>query len=426
MGLGIVLVLQTWTWIVVAIMVVYAIRHWIFTLNRLTGWQRPYYQDLLDSDLPPVSIIVPMRNEDTVAAAIFDALVASNYPKDLIEIIPVDDQSQDDTTTIAYAYSQRYPFIKPIYNLQGERGKSNALNRALAHASNEIVLVFDADYTPGKDLVRELVMAFIDPEVGAVMGRVVPRNSSTSFMTRLLALERSGGYQVDQQARYNLDLFPQYGGTVGGFRRSVVIALGGFSVETLAEDTDLSARLFLNGWRISYANRAECYEEVPETWDARFTQLRRWAHGHNRAFAVNILPLLRSSKLSPVQKLDAALLLFIYCVPPILLSGIATNALLFFMGAIPFFPGILFAFFVVSYNAMGNFAPVFEVGAAEVLDGGRERLYLLPSLFYLFLFNSWAVTSGAIDAFGDFVKARRAQWDVTRHARQKQKDAASA
>jgi len=426
MGLGIVLVLQTWTWIVVAIMVVYAIRHWIFTLNRLTGWQRPYYQDLLDSDLPPVSIIVPMRNEDTVAAAIFDALVASNYPKDLIEIIPVDDQSQDDTTTIAYAYSQRYPFIKPIYNLQGERGKSNALNRALAHASNEIVLVFDADYTPGKDLVRELVMAFIDPEVGAVMGRVVPRNSSTSFMTRLLALERSGGYQVDQQARYNLDLFPQYGGTVGGFRRSVVIALGGFSVETLAEDTDLSARLFLNGWRISYANRAECYEEVPETWDARFTQLRRWAHGHNRAFAVNILPLLRSSKLSAVQKLDAALLLFIYCVPPILLSGIATNALLFFMGAIPFFPGILFAFFVVSYNAMGNFAPVFEVGAAEVLDGGRERLYLLPSLFYLFLFNSWAVTSGAIDAFGDFVKARRAQWDVTRHARQKQKDAASA
>lgn len=75
---------------------------------------------------------------------------------------------------------------------------------------------------------------------------------------------------------------------------------------------------------------------------------------------------------------------------------------------------------------MGNFAPVFEVGAAEVLDGGRERLYLLPSLFYLFLFNSWAVTCGAIDAFGDFVKTRRAQWDVTRHAKAKAKNAAPA
>jgi hypothetical protein len=98
---------------------------------------------------------------------------------------------------------------------------------------------------------------------------------------------------------------------------------------------------------------------------------------------------------------------------------------LFFFGAIPYFPGILFAFFVVSYNAIGNFAPVFEVGAAEVLDGGRERLYLLPSLFYLFLFNSWAVTSGAIDTFGDYVKARRAQWIVTQRAkRAKKHDAA--
>jgi len=66
-----------------------------------------------------------------------------------------------------------------------------------------------------KDVIRELVMAFVDPEVGAVMGRVVPRNNAESLLTRLLALERSGGYQVDQQARYNLDLFPQYGGRSG-------------------------------------------------------------------------------------------------------------------------------------------------------------------------------------------------------------------
>ena len=141
-------------------------------------------------------------------------------------------------------------------------------------------------------------MAFVDPEVGAVMGRVVPRNNAKSLLTRLLSLERSGGYQVDQQARYNLDLFPQYGGTVGGFRRSVVLDLGGFDARTLAEDTDLSARLFINGWRILYANHAECYEQVPDSWSARFRQLRRWAHGHNRALAVNLMPLLRSRKIT--------------------------------------------------------------------------------------------------------------------------------
>jgi len=125
---------------------------------------------------------------------------------------------------------------------------------------------------------------------------------------------------------------------------------------------------------------------------------------------------LRSRKLSLVQKIDGALLLFIYTVPPILLSGIAVNALLFYMGAIPVIPGIIFAFFVVAYNAFGNFAPVFEVGAAELLDGARERLLLLPYLFYLFLFNSWAVTTGAIDAFGDYVKSRRATWDKTKRS----------
>jgi cellulose synthase/poly-beta-1,6-N-acetylglucosamine synthase-like glycosyltransferase len=410
-----IVVLQTWIWIVVAILFFYAIRHWYFTLNRLTGRQRPSYQDLLDSDLPAVTIIVPMRNEGRVATGILDALIASSYPHELLEVIPVDDQSGDDTSAIVYTYSQKYPFIKPIYNLRGERGKPNALNRALTLASNEIVLVFDADYTPGRDVIRELVMAFVDPEVGAVMGRVVPRNSANSLLTRLLALERSGGYQVDQQARYNLDFLPQYGGTVGGFRRSVVLELGGFDARTLAEDTDLTARLLINGWDVQYANHAECYEEVPESWDARFRQLRRWAHGHDRALATNLLPLLRSRKITARQKVDAVLLLFIYCVPPILLSAVATNALLFFMGAIPVVPGILFAFLVVSFNAFGNFAPVFEVGAAELLDGAQERLYLLPCLFLMFLFNSWAATCGAIDAFGDWLKFRSPLWDRTPH-----------
>jgi cellulose synthase/poly-beta-1,6-N-acetylglucosamine synthase-like glycosyltransferase len=401
---------------VVAIMLLYAMRHWYFTWNRLTARQRPSYQDLLDSDLPGVSIIVPMHDEALVATAMFEALVASNYPHELLEILPVDDQSNDDTSTIAYTYSQRYPFIKPIYSLQGEVGKPAALNRALSLASNEIVLVFDADYTPGRDVIRELVMAFVDPEVGAVMGRVVPKNSDNNLLTRLLSLERSGGYQVDQQARYNLDLFPQYGGTVGGFRRSVVLALGGFDPRTLAEDTDLTARLFINGWRVLYANHAECYEQVPETWNNRFRQLRRWAQGHIRALFTNIVPLLRSEKVTLRQKVDAVLLLFIYCVPPILLSGIAANALLFYMGAIPVIGGIVFAFIVVGYNAFGNFAPVFEVGAAELLDGARERIYLLPCLFYLFLFNSWAVTSGAIDAFGDWIKSRSPHWTKTKRA----------
>ena len=87
-------------------------------------------------------------------------------------------------------------------------------------------MVFDADYIPGPRLLKQLVAPFFDAEVGAVMGRVVPLNVGESLLTRLLDLERAGGYQVDQQARMNLRLIPQYGGTVGGVRR-VALRAGG-------------------------------------------------------------------------------------------------------------------------------------------------------------------------------------------------------
>jgi cellulose synthase/poly-beta-1,6-N-acetylglucosamine synthase-like glycosyltransferase len=240
------------------------------------------------------------------------------------------------------------------------------------------------------------------------MGRVVPRNGAANLLTRLLSFERSGGYQVDQQARYNLDLFPQYGGTVCGFRRSVVLGMGGFNPLTVGEDTDLTVRLFIDGWRVLYANHAECYADVPETWAARFRQLRRWARGHSHALFAHLVPLLRSRKVAWRQKIDGMLLLFADAVPPLLLSGIVAGAILVSLGAIPLLAAIAFAFLLVIYNAFGNFAPVFEIAAAELLDGADRRMLLLPYLFSLFLFNSWSVTRGVLDALGDCLTARDA------------------
>lgn len=411
-------VLQIYVVCVIVVMCVYAVRHFAFSVSRLTMKQRPSFQDLYDDELPAITVVVPMHNEATVACESLEALLQADYPRDRMEIIPIDDQSRDATTSILAEYAQRYPFIRPLYVLGGTRGKQNSLNVVLRIARYPIILVFDADYTPGPGLLRELGAAFTDPEVGAVMGRVVPRNTGRNLLTRLLSLERSGGYQVDQQARFNLDLLPQYGGTVGGFRRELVARIGGFHEETLAEDTDLTVRLFAAGWKVVYANRAECYEEVPHQWQVRFKQLRRWSRGHNRAMLRNLGAILRSKHLSFVQRLDGALLLLVYTVPPVLLTGLAANVLLFYMGAMPVIASILIGFFIVGYNSVGNFAPVYEIGAAELLDGGVERIYLLPMLFLLFLFNSAAVSAGVFDTIGDVLKSRSVRWDKTGRARQ--------
>jgi cellulose synthase/poly-beta-1,6-N-acetylglucosamine synthase-like glycosyltransferase len=410
--------LKCWVGLVIAIMVVYAVRHWAISMRRLNGPQRPFYHDLLDSDLPAVTVIIPMHNEEAVADQILGALLRSAYPPHLLEIIPVDDRSSDGTRAILRRFAADHQQIKPLFRDDGLRGKPAALNDALALATSEIVLIFDADYKPGPDAVRALAMAFQDPEVGAVMGRVVPSNAGASWLTRMLDLERSGGYQVDQQTRYTLDLVPQYGGTVGGFRRSVAMSWGGFDPRVSADDTDLTVRLYLHGWKVAYANRVECYEEVPETWQARFNQLRRWSRGHNQILIRNGPRLLRSRYLRPLQRMDALLLLLVYLVPTLLLSALVAEMILFLRGDLVLLPTVLLSFFLVTYNEFGNFAPFLQVGIAGVLDGMSERLLFLPFFFFSFLFNQLAVTCGLVDAVIDVLRDREPVWQKTPRFRQ--------
>lgn len=405
--------LNLWLVIVVGLMTIYTARHWIFTFSRVYGKQRMSFSDAYEEHQPPITVLVPMHNEALVAEACLDAIMASDYQKDRLTVIAIDDQSTDSTAEILRAYSEREPRVRVLEMSGPVRGKANALNTALKMVDSDLVLVFDADYTPGRGLARTLINAFVDPEVGAVMGRVVPRNTDRSMLTRLLSMERSGGYQVDQQARFNFDLLPQYGGTVGGFRRRLLTDMGGFDRHALAEDTELTAKIFKYGWKIVYDNRAECYEEVPEDWSSRFKQLRRWSRGHNRVLWSHVWGLITATHLSTMQRIDSTLLLLCYAVPAILISGWLAALVLFLMGRLPYGGGIALAFCVVLYNAFGNFAPVYQVATAEVLDGSTTRLLLLPYLFYMFPFNSWSIMTGFIDAGGDIFKSRIGKWDKT-------------
>lgn len=403
----------------ICLMVIYAVRHIIFTLNRLFGEQRLYYHDIIDSDLTTVSILIPMHNEEKVAAHILEQLLKTDYDMDKLEIIPINDFSADATGEILDRYAAKYPFIKPLHRYEGDRGKPVALNDAIEAATGEIIIVFDADYLPPRGIIRNIAVCFKDPEVGAVMGRVIPVNTKANLLTRLLDLERSGGYQVDQQARYNLKLTPQYGGTVGGFRREVVRRLGSFDANVLAEDTELTYRLTLNGWKVLYANRAECYEEAPELWTVRARQIRRWSRGHNDVMFKYLVPLLRSRHLTFREKVDGFLLLVIYCVPVILMIGVFDSLALFFLGEMEIVAGMLFLVFIGAYNTFGNFAPFYQVGTACLLDGAPQRILLLPFLIFNFYFNVWYISRGFADSLVDTITMRKTKWQKTERFRQK-------
>ncbi len=398
----------------IALILLYSMRHYYFTLNRLFGTQRHPYIDIDTADWPTVTVFIAAHNEEAVIAGALNALIEVDYPAAKLIIMPVNDRSTDATREIINKFVEKHPTrISPFHRNDGKPGKAAALKDAMELVSSEIIIVFDADYLPSRGLIKQLVTPFFDPEVGATMGRVVPQNVDRNLLTRLLDLERAGGYQVDQQARMNMRMVPQYGGTVGGVRVAALKSIGGWRDDVLAEDTDLTYRLLLNNWKTVYQNRSECYEEVPETWPVRVRQIMRWTKGHNQAFTGHIWKLLFASGLRMSEKLDGLALLGVYAVSPLLILGWLIAITLFY-----FYPGALVSvaigvFAMVSYSALGNFGAFFEMTAATHLDGNRKRARLLPLVYLGFLVSVFSITAACISQILDYFFKREMRWDKT-------------
>src|SRR3984893_6583018 len=403
---------------IVFLISVYTARHYLFTLNRLFGFQRHPYIDIDTAAWPPVTILVAAHNEEKVIAHILTALMGVNYPKDRMLVVPVNDRSTDRTREIIDRFCEDHPGrIHPFHRTGGKGGKAAALKDAMELVKTEVILIFDADYIPGSGLIKQLVAPFFDPEVGGVMGRVVPLNVQTNLLTRLLDLERAGGYQVDQQARMNLRLVPQHGGTVAGVRLSALREIGGWNDSSLTEDTDLTFRLLLAGWQTVYQNRSECYEDLPEGWPARIRQIMRWAKGHNQALATFGPQLLFGKPLATWrQRLDGIFLLGVYLMAPVTLVGWLLALAVFYQGANPLH-GVIALLCFTAYAATGNFAAFFEIAAAARLDSTRQRICLLPFLALGFLVSILAVSRAVVSQMMAPVTGAQFHWDKTERFR---------
>jgi cellulose synthase/poly-beta-1,6-N-acetylglucosamine synthase-like glycosyltransferase len=403
---------------IVTVITLYTVRHYFFTLNRLFGFQRHPYIDTDTADWPEITVLVAAHNEEKVVANILVALMAVSYPEDKLRVIPVNDRSTDRTREIIDRFVEAYPGrIQPFHREGGKGGKAAALKDAMALVETEVILIFDADYIPGSGLIKQLVAPFFDPEVGGVMGRVVPLNVRTNLLTRLLDLERAGGYQVDQQARMNLRLVPQHGGTVAGVRLSALREIGGWNDSSLAEDTDLTFRLLLAGWQTVYQNRSECYEEVPETWPVRIRQIMRWAKGHNQALANFGFHLLFGKHLATWrERVDGIFLLGVYLMAPVTMVGWLLALAVFYQGANPLH-GVIALLCFTAYAATGNFAAFFEIAAAARLDSTRQRICLLPLLVLGFLVSIVAVSRAFISQLAAPLTGAQFHWDKTERFR---------
>ncbi len=223
---------------------------------------------------PPVSVVIAAYNEEKVIARTVRSVLENGYPG--VEVVVVDDGSTDGTLALLREHFGRDARVRVL--AQANRGKSAALNYAIAHASRDILIALDADtiFRPGT--IGKLVRHFADPRIGAVSGnaRVGNRNK---WITRFQSIEYIYGFNLDRRALDLLNAITVVPGAVGAWRKDLVLKLGGFGHDTLAEDTDLTLAIRREGHTIRYDEEAVAYTEAPEDTRSLAKQRFRWAFG---------------------------------------------------------------------------------------------------------------------------------------------------
>lgn len=367
--------------------------------------------------LPSVTILIPAHNEQDVLHGSLQCMSSLDYPRNRLNILVINDRSSDKTGQIADSFAEQYEFINVLHRKTGDKpGKPAALQHAIQQVKSEIIVLFDADYLPSSDLLLKLIAPFEDPGIGAVMGRVVPYNADTNLLTMLLDLERRGGYAVDLQMRQHWNLLPQFGGTCGAIRVASLEQVGGWSEGVLAEDTDLTYRLFLNSLNVAYLNKATCYEEVPEDWQTRYKQVWRWAYGHNECLFKYLFSTLFTSKRRLLQRLDASLILLFYLFPVLSFFAIPASLVLPLISETEFTTAYLILFFSL-FIGLGNLSTFFQVAVASKIDNQTNVLRYAP----LMLFSSIITMVASVHAVGrlmsDKISGGNVKWTKTKRFR---------
>lgn len=238
-------------------------------------------------DFPFVTIQLPIYNEQFVIQRLMDACCRLEYPRDRFEIQLLDD-STDETTDVASEMVARFAagtqglHPQPVYYLHRTNRygfKAGALEEGLRVAKGELIAIFDADFVPPPDWLYKVVHHFADPTVGMVQTRWTHLNRNYSFLTQVEAILLDGHFVLEHGGRSRAGVFFNFNGTAGMWRRQAIKEAGGWQHDTLTEDTDLSYRAQLRGWKFKYLQDVECPAELPIEMTAFKTQQARWAKG---------------------------------------------------------------------------------------------------------------------------------------------------
>jgi cellulose synthase/poly-beta-1,6-N-acetylglucosamine synthase-like glycosyltransferase len=240
--------------------------------------------DAMTFDLPFVAVLIPAHNEAKVIRRTVEAMLRFDYPADRYQVIVINDGSTDETGEIVRSFAEKDPRIRLVDVPPGEggRGKSRALNIGLASTDAGLVAVYDADNTPEPQALRYLVaQLLLHADLGAVLGKFRTVNRDRNLLTRFINVETLSFQSIVQAGRWKLFRVSTLPGTNFVIRRSLLESMGGWDEGAITEDSELSIRVYMQGFRIKVIPYAITHEQEPETWAVWFKQRTRWVRGNN-------------------------------------------------------------------------------------------------------------------------------------------------
>ncbi|PYT26745.1 MAG: glycosyl transferase family 2 [Acidobacteria bacterium] len=360
------------------------------------------------AQLPRVTIQLPIYNERYVVERLIDEVTKIEYPKELLQIQVLDD-STDDTKTHAEALVERYRALGfPIeYHYRADRKgfKAGALAEGLNTATGEFVAIFDADFIPPVDFLEKTIHYFADPGVGVVQTRWTYLNRDYNFLTEVEALLLDGHFILEHGARSRAGYFFNFNGTAGILRRRTIDEAGGWQSDTLTEDSDLSYRAQLKGWRFVYVPGLECPSELPVEMHGFQVQQSRWAKGLTQV-AKKVLPQVLRAKLPVRLKVEAFLHLTPNICYPLML---VISALMLPVMIVRFYMGVFQMVFLDLPLIMASFWSIsafYMVAYRELYPKHWKRsVFLLPLLMAIGVALTVINTRAALEALAGIKSA---------------------
>jgi cellulose synthase/poly-beta-1,6-N-acetylglucosamine synthase-like glycosyltransferase len=267
--------------------------------------------DLNDpSQVPYVTVQLPVYNELYVMERLLSNIAKLEYPKDKLEIQVLDDSTDESFEKTADQIAELQKTGLDIVHLSREDRvgfKAGALKEGLKTAKGEYIAIFDADFLPQPDWLKKTIPYFKDEQIGVVQTRWGHLNRDYSLLTRVQAFALDAHFTLEQVGRNSKGHFINFNGTAGVWRKTCIIDAGNWEGDTLTEDLDLSYRAQLKDWKFKYLEEVETPAELPVVISAARSQQFRWNKGGAENFRKMLSRLLKSQNISAKTKVHGIL-----------------------------------------------------------------------------------------------------------------------